>query len=270
MEEAFVHDINPLLLRIGSFNLTYHRLSGIAVIVFGFILWWWQMRRGGYSDKLAWIALPWVVFVLFISIRITHCVFYDPKYYFYEPWRILQVWRGGFASHGALLGTVIAFYIYGRWFKLPSLDFMDRFCFSSSAGAALVRMGNFLGSEIVGRETSLPWGVRFMEYDNGQVVRHPVQLYEFVLAILVFIALIIADRLAGKEKRPRGLIFGLSMTLYFGVRFFIEFVKEYQVLSPSSSTLTMGHYLSIIPIIAGVALLFRARRLSKQPDAEAK
>ncbi len=268
MEETFVHDISPLLLRLGPFNLTYYRVFAIGVIVFGFILWRWQMRRGGYSEKLAWIALPWVVFVLFVGIRITHCLFYDPEYYFSQPWRILDIRRGGFASHGALAGCIIAFYIYGRTFGLPALEMMDRFCFSSATGAGLVRLGNFFGSEIVGRETTLPWGVRFMNYDNGELVRHPTQIYEVILAILVFIALLVADRRAGREKRPPGLMLGLFMVLCFGGRFFIEFVKEYQVLDPSSSALTMGQYLSTIPVVAGIALLYWSKRYQQRQGVD--
>ena len=69
--------------------------------------------------------------------------------------------------------------------------------------------------------------------------------------------LMITDRLAGAEKRPRGLIFYLLLLLYFSGRFGIELVKEFQALEPSSVSLTMGQWLSLPFIVVGVLGLGR-------------
>src|SRR5690606_19037290 len=59
------------------------------------------------------------------------------------------------------------------------------------------------------------------------------------------------DRFLGKEKRPRGAMISMFFALYFSGRFIVEFFKEYQTAIESSSPLTMGQWLSIIPAIAG-------------------
>jgi len=75
------------------------------------------------------------------------------------------------------------------------------------------------------------------------------------MGLFVLLVLILADRWAGREKRPRGLLVGLFLLVYFAGRFLVEFVKEYQALD--ESFLTMGQYLSIIPMLIGAALVLK-------------
>jgi len=132
-------------------------------------------------------------------------------------------------------------------------------------GAAGIRLGNFLNSEIVGRATDVPWAVRVMHYDNGAVARHPSQLYEFAMGLAILGALVLADRWAGREKRPLGLMTGLFLTLYFAGRFCVEFVKERQ--TPWEAALTTGQFLSILPFAAGVGLLWWVVRGGRKKPA---
>jgi phosphatidylglycerol---prolipoprotein diacylglyceryl transferase len=251
MENAFAHDIDPIWFTIGDLNVRFYWVFAFLVPIFGQWLWTWQMRRAGYPTKMTWLALPWLLLWLFISIRLAHCLFYDPKYYLTRPFRFLEVWRGGFASHGAVVGAAFAFWTFARHYRMSFVETFDRFSFSAAAGATLVRIGNFLNSEIVGAETTLPWGVRFMRFDHGRVVRHPSQLYEVALGLTVLAVLLWADRRFGKEQRPRGLLISLAFGVYFTGRFFVEFVKEYQAFAPDFSPLTMGQYLSILPALIG-------------------
>jgi prolipoprotein diacylglyceryltransferase len=100
-------------------------------------------------------------------------------------------------------------------------------------------------------------------------VRHPSQLYEAALGLFLLVLLLVADRLAGKEKRPEGLLFGLFLTVYFALRFLVEFTKEYQTLDPRTSPLNMGQLLSILPFVLGALVLFfvyRRERKSKKRE----
>jgi prolipoprotein diacylglyceryltransferase len=91
--------------------------------------------------------------------------------------------------------------------------------------------------------------VRFARYypDRAEslvVYRHPAQLYEALLGVGILIALFIADRAWGMEKRPRGALISVAAAGYFGGRFLLEFFKEYQAVEPGS-WLTMGQWLSL-------------------------
>jgi phosphatidylglycerol:prolipoprotein diacylglycerol transferase len=253
----FVHNINPFLFRLGFYPVNYYTLFAAATAVIGFFLFRWQLRRGGYPAGVAWTSVPLLVVFLVVCIRLAHCVFYNPKFYFSDPRQILRIFRGGLSSHGALAGALIALAITAGIFKARFADLCDRFCFSSAAGASLVRLGNFFQTEVMGRETGLPWGVRFMRYHRGDVIRHPSQIYEFLFGALVLAVLLAVDNKAGGEKRPRGLIAGVFLVLYFTGRFFLEFAKEYQILDPAKSPLTMGQWLSIPPALFGSWVLYR-------------
>jgi len=244
---------------------------GVCTLVTAYLFWRWQMRRGGYSREIIEGFIVWGTVATIVGARLGHCLFYEPDRYLSDPIEILYFWQGGLASHGATIGLVIALWLYSRRHKLPLLELMDRFSPSAAVGAAGIRLGNFLNSEIVGRATDVPWAVRFLLYkDQGAVPRHPSQLYEFAMGLFVLLVLILADRWAGREKRPRGLLVGLFLLIYFTGRFFVEFVKEYQV--PGVETLlTMGQWLSILPMLVGAALLVWciARPAATRPDGPA-
>jgi len=275
---GFVWNLDPVLIRLGPIEIRYYGVVFVCTLVVAFLFWRWQMRRGGYSREIIEGFITWGTVATIVGARLGHCIFYEilpawlahkPNVYIEHPIEILYFWQGGLASHGATIGLVIALVLYALRHKLPLLELMDRFSPSAAIGAAGIRLGNFLNSEIVGRATHVPWAVRFMlcKEDHGAVPRHPSQLYEFAMGLLVLLAIVLADRWAGREKRPRGLLVGLFLLLYFTGRFFVEFVKEYQV-PEMESLLTMGQWLSIIPMLIGAALLVWcvARPVPTRPD----
>jgi len=252
---GFVWNLDPVLIELGPITIRYYGVVFVCTLVTAYLFWRWQMRRGGYSREIIEGFITWGTVATIVGARLGHCFFYEPGRYLSDPIQILYFWQGGLASHGATIGLVLALMLYSRRHKLPLLELMDRFSPSAAVGAAGIRLGNFLNSEIVGRATNVPWAVRFMRYsDHGTVPRHPSQLYEFALGLLVLLAVVLADRWAGREKRPRGLLVGLFLLLYFTGRFFVEFFKEYQV-PELEAFLTMGQWLSIIPMLIGAVVL---------------
>jgi prolipoprotein diacylglyceryltransferase len=119
-------------------------------------------------------------------------------------------------------------------------------------------MGNLMNSEIFGRPTTLPWGFIYKNAsDPAQSLqpRHPTQIYEGLAYLLIFVILI--SIYYKKNGKPReGSLISLFVLLIFGVRFFIEFLKEPQVGFEETMALNMGQWLSIPFILAGAAGLF--------------
>ena len=265
---GFIFNLDPVAVNLGFLQIRYYGLIFVATLLTSFWLWRRQMLRGGYSAALADQFLAWGTFATLAGARLGHCLFYEPERYLNDPASILFFWEGGLASHGATIGLILALILFARKNRLPILELMDRFTMSAAVGAAGIRLGNFLNSEIVGRQTDVPWAVRFMHYDKGVAARHPSQLYEFALGLLVLLLLFLADRWAGREKRPLGLLTGLFLTAYFAGRFIVEFFKEFQ--TPWESVLTMGQILSIVPFLAGVGLLYWVSRRSHRASPDAK
>jgi len=257
--EGFVWDIDPTIVVLGPFQIRYYGLLFASVLVIGYYLWQWQMRKAGY-DEATVVIFPYYIAILgIVGARLGHCLFYDPAYYLSNPASIIKIWAGGLSSHGASAGIVGAIFLFSYIKKVPWHLVSDSNAFLYAVIATLVRIGNFMNSEIVGSITDLPWCVHFMRYhDGGTYCRHPSQLYEASFGLAILVGLILLDRRLGK-KRPPALLTGVFLVSYFFCRFFVEFVKEHQILPPGSP-LTMGQYLSIPFFLLGAYLLLYAWR----------
>jgi phosphatidylglycerol---prolipoprotein diacylglyceryl transferase len=261
---AFTWDIDPVLIHFPSWlawlpieGVRYYSLLYVGVFLGGYKLLDWQIRRaGGDPDDANDFVLYGVIAVL-VGARIGHVFFYEWDRFVKDPLWLFKLHEGGLASHGATLGLLLAMKLFTRLRRQSFIEGCDRFAFSAALGSILVRIGNFFNSEIVGRVTGGDWGVRFPRYDRipNPPLRHPSQLYEVLLGIIVMAALLVTDRALGKEKRPRGVMISLFMALYFTGRFFVEFFKEYQP-GEVETGLTTGQWLSLVPAAAGYVGLF--------------
>lgn len=262
---GFIHNLSPVLFEVGGLEIRYYGVIFAASLLLAFWSWQWQMRRGNYPQKTIDALILYGVIGTIVGARIGHCLFYEWEIYRTAPLKILWFWEGGLASHGATVGILLALLIYAWRYRLSYWEITDRFTFSAAIAAAGVRAGNFLNSEIVGRVTDFVGGVRFIRFDLADLpfalrlpvnapLRHPSQIYEFFMALIVWIILYGADKLRGGEKRPRGMLLGLFFGCYFSGRFIVEFFKEYQTNLRFDAGLTMGQYLSILPALAGWVL----------------
>ncbi len=198
-----------------------------------------------------------------IGARLGHCLFYDAIYYLTHPLDILKVYEGGLASHGGAIGIIIAIWLYTKKTKENIWWVLDRIVIVVPLAGMLIRIGNLMNSEIIGKPTTLPFGFIFASVDN--IPRHPSQLYEAIYAGLLFILFIYL----WKNKRnnyAQGFMFGLFCVLLFAFRFFIEFLKENQEAFEASLPLNMGQLLSIPFIIFGMYLIMKKRKYGKNKN----
>jgi prolipoprotein diacylglyceryl transferase len=137
---------------------------------------------------------------------------------------------------------------------------MDRVALTVLIGAAFIRTGNLMNSEIIGLQSDLPWAFVFKQIDD--VPRHPAQLYEALSYLIIFFLLyfLFTKR---NWKKVEGSIFGLFMILMFIARFLLEFFKENQVGFEDSLSLNMGQILSIPFVIIGIVLLLKKKNKQK-------
>ena len=274
---CFVWNVDPILFSLGPLTIRWYGLMFSMVFLFGYYMLAWQFRRAPQPDYY----LMKIVIYLFLGVLLGsyfgHRIFYETHRFFTDPLSTMSFKRGisGLSSHGATLGIIISILLFHRRSRIRILELMDRFTFSAAGGATLVRIGNLMNSEIVGRKTDSALAVCFPRFDHGQMIpRYPSQVFEIAIGITVLIILLIVDRAAGREKRPLGLLAGTFLSSYFFMRFFVEFFKEYQTL-PTSIPLTMGQFLSIPFFLVGVTMIVVSlkKRLPAAvpvPDPEAK
>ena len=191
-----------------------------------------------------------------IGIRLGHFIFYNFDTFKLNPLAVLNIFKySGFSSHGGAIGLIVAGLLFIKKYKgIKFFDYADIISVCATIPIATVRLGNFFNSEIVGKVTSVPWGVVFTKYDG--FLRHPSQIYEFLIAIFLFFILFPTWLKKHKVVRP-GFFFGLLLTLYFAMRFVIEYTKEFPVYS--SLNLTTGQILGIPFFMAGVVALYKTQ-----------
>lgn len=204
-----------------------------------------------------------------IGARLGDVLFYQStSAWLHNPLSILYVWEGGLASHGAVIGILLALAILARRLRNEGLGFFnllrlaDRIAPFVALAGCFIRIGNFINQEILGKPTDMPWAVLFLHPADGSAVvpRHPVQLYESIAYLVIFIGLY--TRWSRQPLfRSEGKCLGLFFTLIFGVRFLAEFFKvEQSTYSTLPFMLTMGQLLSIPLVILGFWLTFRKPR----------
>lgn len=198
-----------------------------------------------------------------VGARLGHYLFYErPADYLRDPWGIFRIWEGGLASHGGVVGILIAVALFHLRIRkaeplLTPLRLLDFLAVPAAFASCCIRLGNFVNQEILGKPTDLPWAVVFGHpADGGPVVpRHPVQLYEALFYLGVFFVL---WRLS-YQKLAEGRLAGLLLVWVFTFRFFVEFLKEEQSRLIGDFGLTMGQILSLPVIVVGVVLWWRGR-----------
>jgi prolipoprotein diacylglyceryl transferase len=255
----YIHwKVNPEIFTIGDWGPRWYGLLFALGFVFGYYIMLKFFKKEGVKQDVLDSLTMYMFLGTLLGARLGHCFFYEPEYYFKYPLKILAVWQGGLASHGAAIGILIALYLFIKKHKKPFLWIMDRIMIVIPLALFCIRMGNLMNSEIYGHVTTLPWGFIF-ERAGETLPKHPTQLYEGLSYLSVFVLLYVLNSKT-KIMERRGLIFGISFILLFSARFLIEFVKEDQVDFESTMTLNMGQLLSIPFILLGIGLLIYALR----------
>src|SRR5207244_2716583 len=117
-------NIDPIAFHLGPLAIHWY---GLAYV--GGILGWWQYslwltrKFPAISRQLIDDYLVWAVFGVIVGGRLGYVLFYNPSKYMENPLEIFQVWKGGMAFHGGLLGVVIATAIYTHLRRIYFLTF---------------------------------------------------------------------------------------------------------------------------------------------------
>jgi prolipoprotein diacylglyceryl transferase len=245
---------DPILFHIGTFTIKWYGLFFTLGTFFGLFAMIYIFEKEK-ADPSKVINLFYYTFIgAIVGARLGHCLFYDPSYYLSHPLQILHLFEGGLASHGGVVGVLLAWYIFARRHNYRYLNLIDKMSITSMISIPFARLGNLFNSEIIGKPTDLPWAFVFQRVDN--IPRHPVQLYEFVAYITLFIvAILVFDKY--RDRLKDGLMTGFVFLTSSSMRFLLEFFKTQQETYDLGIILNTGQLLSIPFIVVGVWLMWR-------------
>jgi phosphatidylglycerol:prolipoprotein diacylglycerol transferase len=256
--------IDPVALSIGPLAVRWYGLMYVAA----FLQFWWLGRRRiltqPWLSEAGWrvAEIEEVLFYGVIGVivggRLGEVLFYEPVWYLTHPLEIFAVWHGGMSFHGGFLGVLLGMTLYVRKTGRNWLEVTDFIAPLAPLGLALGRLGNFINGELWGRpaDPALPWAMVFPHVDA--LPRHPSPLYQ---AALEGVALFVLLWLYAGRERPRGAVSGAFLLGYGVFRFAAEYFRAPDAgIFGRSEVVSMGQWLSLPMILAGVALLVLAHR----------
>lgn len=133
-----------------------------------------------------------------------------------NPQKFYEIWKGGVAIYGAIIGAVLTAWIFCRVRKIRFTAMMDVASLGLLIGQCVGRWGNFINREAYGAQTSVPWRMEMhvgyigKEFIGDRVAVHPTFLYESLWTLLGFLVL---HRFL-KKRKFSGQIFLMYVAWY--------------------------------------------------------
>ena len=252
---VYVHNIDPILIEYGMFQVRWYGTLWALGIIFVWILFKKLLKEYKIKKDHSLLEehqqldfLTYVVLGTVLGARIFYVLFYNFFYYLENPLKTFAIWEGGLSFHGGLIGGVIVGYYYCKKHDKDFWAIADLIAVPLGIALFLGRIGNFINSELIGRRVSETFS---LAVDFGDGPRHPSQLYEAAKNLVIF------GYLYWRKNKyyHKGVLFIQFIMLYSVFRFIIEyFRKPDDQIGYLAFGLTMGQYLNIFLFI--VALWF--------------
>ena len=247
--------MNRIALDLGFIKIYWYSITMFLGVVLGIIIAYIEIKRKKINTELFSNMAFYAILSGFIGARIYYVLF-NLDYYLSSPIEIIQVWNGGLAIHGGIIGAILAIYIYTKKHKISMLLMLDICAPALIIGQIIGRWGNFFNGEAHGgivtrtflEKLYLPDFIINGMYINGNYY-HPTFLYESLLNLICFIILLILRK---NKKIKIGVITGIYLIWYSIVRFFIESLRTDSLMLYN---LKMAQVISIVLFIIGIILI---------------
>jgi phosphatidylglycerol:prolipoprotein diacylglycerol transferase len=266
-------NIDPVALQIGPLAIKWYGLAYMA----GLLLGWLYIRRLVRETRLWPNETPpfslervddlllYMTCGVVVGGRLGFIVFYEPLHYLHHPAEIPQLWRGGMAFHGALVGCGLASWLFAWRNRVSPWTTMDLCAAAVPIGLFFGRLANFINGELFGRPTSVPWGMVFpaaaLQHPSIEPTpRHPIQLYEAFLE--GFVLLLILRWLAHRwlAFQTPGVVTGVFLIGYGLARSSCELFREPDPVHMfTAGPFTPGIVYSLPMILLGLYFIRAAR-----------
>jgi phosphatidylglycerol---prolipoprotein diacylglyceryl transferase len=183
-------NINPVAFAVGPFSVRWYGLMYVVGITVGLLAAWPYARSKGLTeDQLEKVVLVSIPSGL-VGARLYFVLQQPLGPYLAEPWRILAFWEGGMAFYGAIFAVVIAIIIMTWRMRISIWKFLDVAGIFASLGQFFGRIGNLINGDVVGYQTTLPWGVIYANPNSlapsHTIAYQPAAAYEAISNIILF------------------------------------------------------------------------------------
>ncbi|MGA2489844.1 MAG: prolipoprotein diacylglyceryl transferase [Anaerolineales bacterium] len=269
----------PLPFFNTSFHIYFYGILIMLGVVAAAFLAQAEAKRRGVNPDYIWDALFWIVLAGIVGARLWH-IFTPQKdmlvpdpvtgklvnpYFVGGVPRILDIINirnGGLGIPGAIIGGLLALWLYCRNKKISFLTLVDTIIPGVALAQAIGRWGNFFNQELYGKPTTLPWGIHIsaahridiytdMTKYPATTLFHPLFLYESIWNLINMALLLWLARRFEKWLKGGDLLY-IYMMMYSIGRFCLDYLRV--------GTISFNHIFIAIVALAGGVLFFLNHR----------
>ncbi len=244
--------MHPICFHIGTRPIYFYGVMMAAAFLACIVHWTALGRKEGRAPSFGSDLAVWLMISGIAGARLGY-VLANMEDFATRPWDIVRLDKGGLIFFGGFIAACAAVIVFARLRHERLWPVADFTVSALPLGHAIGRIGCFLNGCCYGTPSTVPWSVKL----HG-ALRHPVQLYEALLNIGIYLILLSSYR----RKIGEGRVFALYLFLYSTERFMIEFLRGDERLRLHG--LSMAQYICIVLFAAGAViwLLAPARRSS--------
>lgn len=283
--------MDPIMIELGPIQIRWYGFFLVVAIFAGFEIAKRYLRAWGYDPDRFEQAAFWAVVAGVIGARLGY-VLTSPSDFRDNPISALYIWQGGLSIHGAVIGGILAFWLYARRYGTPFMPYIEASLPAVALGIIAGRLGNFMnGSDTVGRLTSLPIGFTWPASASGfpgickagdhislayglclgEVVRGPVHLTQFYGVIIGIILGVLVVRWLAMRK-PWGYTFWQFVLWYSVLRGGLEepfrlnplWLRVYENNTLGIGFFTATQLFSIPLIVLAIVMLYRLPKRGRE------
>ncbi|MDD4271632.1 MAG: prolipoprotein diacylglyceryl transferase [Patescibacteria group bacterium] len=223
----FLHTFNPspILAAIGPIHIYWYGFFIVLGILAAIAIAIYLAKIYGLESETIIDLSVWLIVGGLIGAR-AYDIFLEWPYFSTHPLDVFKVWQGGLAIHGAIIGGLIALWLFAKKHHHNFWQLAGIAATTLPLAQAIGRWGNYFNQELFGYPTNLPWGIpidmahrpwQYMDYNYF----HPAFLYESLGCLLIFIILIYLQRKVASYK----LQVASYLFMYGVLRFAMEFIR---------------------------------------------
>jgi len=259
----------PEGFNIGPIPVRFYGIILMLGAVAGTFLAQRESKRRGYDPEIVWDLFMYLLIGGIIGARVWHILTPSPStgitagWYLSHPLDALAVWKGGLGIPGAIIGGLIALYIYSVRTGIDFVEWTDIAAPGLALGQAIGRWGNFFNQELYGAPTNLPWKIfidpthRLAGYLDAEYY-HPLFLYESIWNLMNMFLLIWISRRFG-DSLKNGDIFLVYLIVYPVGRFLLDFLRlDASMVGGININQTI---MAFVAVFSSLALYLRHRKV---------
>lgn len=259
--------IDPIAFNIGPIKVHWYGILIVLGIILAYMVANKEAVKIGLSKDFFVDLLMWAIPISIISARIYY-VTMEWENYADNPIRAIEIWNGGIAIHGGLIGAILTTIIYCKIKKVSFFKVVDIAVPGLLIGQIIGRWGNFINQEAHGGQVSrafleslyLPdWLINQMYIESLESYVHPTFLYESLWNLLGLILILLI-----RKYLRRGEVFATYLIWYAIGRFYIEGMRTDSLYLIGE--LRSAQVVSILSLIIAVGLIFYRRFIIRIPS----